>query len=110
MAVTAKPESTETLGTGIGTGVGALSNYELARLNDSGLLAELARTTRAKEALSGREAQLGARWRGARPGGPSEAPRSRRICAGTSGAPALRHGRFATWQRGCSSAWPVTPR
>ncbi len=55
MAATAKPKSTET----IGIGAGALSNAELARMNDTGLLAELAQTARAKEALSGREAQLG---------------------------------------------------
>ncbi len=71
MAVTAKPRSTESLdagagvgagadaGVGVGAGAGALSNAELARLNDTGLLAELAHTARAKEALSGREAQLG---------------------------------------------------
>jgi hypothetical protein len=61
----AKPKGTDTrsvgvgIGVGAGPGAGALSNAELARLNDTALVAELAETARAKEALSGREAQLG---------------------------------------------------
>ena len=39
--------------------LGALSNAELARLSDAELLAELAESARGKDALSGREAQLG---------------------------------------------------
>ncbi len=39
--------------------LGPLTNAELAALDNEALLAELARTARAKEALGGREAQLG---------------------------------------------------
>ena len=38
----------------------SLTNNELAQLNNQGLLSKLAETVRAKEALAGREAQLGA--------------------------------------------------
>ena len=48
-------EGTETLAVRLG----ALSNAEVARLSDAELLSELAESARGKDALSGREAQLG---------------------------------------------------